>query len=85
MLTLKKTVHLIRLPADQSLIRPFHLDQTTGQEDGFHSVTRTPEEISILTSRSFSPNDLTTAGATVEGPYKLLRLRGPLPLGMLSW
>ena len=44
----------------------------------FHSVTRTPEELSIFTSLRLEKDEALVVDS--EGPYACLRIRGPLDL-----
>lgn len=77
-------MHLIRLPSSIALPPSFRIDDAPLLPPSFLSVTRTPEETSVITSLPWKDEELPTGQHTVEGPFKLLRIRGPLELNMLS-
>ena len=56
------------VPAD--LLSPTH-------SDGFMSITRTPQELSIVCPAAMAP-----PGAEMDGPWKALYAAGPMPFGL---
>lgn len=82
-LTVSTPVHLFRLPQGCAVPQPFRVDDAPLISPSFHSVTRTPEETSIFSTLPWNDTSL-PPGAVVEGPFQLLRVRGPLDLSMLS-
>jgi len=66
---------ICRLPAGSAMPAGFAEAAMAG--DGVISVTWTPDEVSIL-----CPAERVPAGATVETPWRCLRVRGPVQLAL---
>jgi hypothetical protein len=65
---------IARLPADASV--PGKLLDSAAS-DGYVSVTRTPQELSIVCRAELAP-----AGAEIDGPWSALYAGGPIPFGL---
>ncbi|WP_433053800.1 ACT domain-containing protein [Dactylosporangium sp. CS-033363] len=66
---------ICRLPAGSAV--PAGLAEAGASGEGVISVTWTPEEVSIL-----CPAERAPAGATVETPWRCLRVAGPVQLAL---
>lgn len=65
---------IARFPADG----PVPVDMfATQAPDAFVSVTRTPQEVSLV-----CPVELAPAGADIDGPWTALYAGGPIPFGL---
>jgi hypothetical protein len=65
---------IVRLPATAPVPGGL-LDSPAG--DGYVSVTRTPQELSIVCRAEHAP-----AGAEIDGPWSALYAGGPIPFGL---
>jgi hypothetical protein len=65
---------IARLRATAAVPREL-LDASPG--DGYVSVTRTPQELSIVCRAEHAP-----AGAEIDGPWSALYAGGPIPFGL---
>jgi len=77
------TVVLRPLAGDYVIVRlvptaevPSHL-LTDSSADGFVSITRTPQELSIVCRSEIAP-----AEAEIDGPWTALYASGPIPFGL---